>query len=160
MFLLNYKNQVKVVNSCMMFRKKVHIENGLYFTKHYPSISVDWTYILRFCLVSDIYGIHQSLVILDRSSNRNSVTSNKKKMYLATHELLRSFKYEYPDLISNKDYRFARTSQHLIELSNYKWHTFPFFLLKFFVQNPKDHRWLGYISKRVFKIKQRQSVLK
>src|SRR5690554_5507935 len=60
MFLLNYRNQIKVANSCMMFRKSVHVDNGLYFSKHYPNVSVDWSYVLRFSLVSEVFGIHQS----------------------------------------------------------------------------------------------------
>ena len=103
LFLLNYRNQIKVVNSCIMFRKSVHIDNGLYFTKHFPSISVDWTYILRFSLVSKIYGLHEILVRLDRRAARNSVTSNKIKQFEATKELVRSFAYEYPEIISKKD---------------------------------------------------------
>src|SRR5690606_23398172 len=70
MFLLNYRNHLKVVNSCIMFRKAVHIDNGLYFTQHYPSVSVDWAYILRFSLVSKIHGLHHILVRLDRRGNR------------------------------------------------------------------------------------------
>jgi glycosyltransferase involved in cell wall biosynthesis len=80
MFLLNYKNQVKVANSCMMFRKEVHVNNGLYFSKHYPNVGIDWSYVLRFSLVSEIYGIPKSLVLLDRRNDRNSITANKEKM--------------------------------------------------------------------------------
>lgn len=118
LFLLNYRNQIKVVNSCIMFRKSVHIDNGLYFTKHYPSISVDWTYILRFSLVSKIYGFHEVLVRLDRRNERESVTSNKKKQFAATRELLRSFAYEYPVIISKKDYQYAFRTQLLLELGH------------------------------------------
>ncbi|WP_338733344.1 glycosyltransferase family 2 protein [Mangrovimonas cancribranchiae] len=120
MFLLNYREQIKVVNSCMMFKKQVHIENGLYFTQHYPSISVDWTYVLRFSLVSKIHGLHETLVRLDRRINRNSVTSNKTKQFLASRELIRSFAYEYPNLISKQDYRFALNTQRLLELGSKK----------------------------------------
>ena len=35
MFLLNYKKQVKVANSCTMIRKSVHVNNGLYFSKNF-----------------------------------------------------------------------------------------------------------------------------
>lgn len=153
MFMLNYKHQIKVVNSCMMFRKSVHIDNGLYFTQHYPSVSVDWTYILRLSLLSNIYGIHEILVRLDRRSIRKSITSNRQNKFLATHELLRCFKYEYPDLITAKDYRYAKTTQHLMEISNHKWYIFPFSLLWFLIQNPMDQRWKANIYKRVFKKK-------
>jgi glycosyltransferase involved in cell wall biosynthesis len=149
LFLWMYREQSKIVNSCMMFRKSVHIDNGLYFSKHYPSISVDWSYFLRFSLVSEVYGIHKSLVRLDRRRNRNSVTTKKNSMYLATHELLRSFKYEFPDLITKKDYRYAVNTQRLLELGHYP--TFKFFLLGFYflIENPSDPRVFKKIKKRV-----------
>lgn len=118
MFLLNYKNQIKVVNSCMMFRKQVHTDSGLYFTQHYPSISVDWTYVLRFSLVSQIHGLHDVLVKLDRSKDRDSVTSNKDKQYKATRELIRSMAYEFPDIVTNKEYKYALRTQILLEWSS------------------------------------------
>lgn len=148
LFLLNYRNQIKVVNSCIMFRKSVHLDNGLYFTKHYPSISVDWTYILRFSLVSKIYGLHEVLVRLDRRDERESVTSNKKKQFAATRELLQSFAYEYPEIVSKKDYRYALTTQHLMELSNLDRNRFILSFVEFYLINPMDNRWLPYLKKR------------
>ena len=118
MFLLNYRNQIKVVNSCIMFKKSVHVDTGLYFTQHYPSISVDWTYILRFSLVSNIYGLQEILVRLDRRTDRTSVTTNKDKQFAAARELLRSFAYEFPEIISNKDYQYAYRTQLLLELGH------------------------------------------
>jgi glycosyltransferase involved in cell wall biosynthesis len=149
MFLLNYKHQIKVANSCMMFRKAIHLNNGLYFSKHYPSVSVDWSYVLRFCLFSDIYGINQSLVKLDRRANRNSVTSNKIKQNKAARELIRSFYYEYPHIIKKKDYIFAMTTQHLLELGGINKYKLPWQFLKYFLKNPIDSRWLDYIKKRI-----------
>lgn len=148
LFLLNYRNQIKVVNSCIMFRKSVHIDNGLYFTKHYPSISVDWTYILRFSLVSKIYGLHEVLVRLDRRNERESVTSNKEKQFTATRELLHSFAYEYPQIVLKKDYQYALTTQHLMELSNLDRNRFISAFIKFYLINPKDKRWRPYLKKR------------
>jgi glycosyltransferase involved in cell wall biosynthesis len=150
MFLLNYRNQIKVANSCMMFRKSVHVDNGLYFSKHYPNVSVDWSYVLRFSLVSEVFGIHQSLVLLDRRNDRNSITSKKKAMYQATHELLRSFKYEYPELITKQDFKYAKTTQHLMELSSIRWYKLPMTFFKVYLQNPRDKRWGEYIKKRFF----------
>ena len=149
MFLLNYKHQIKVVNSCMMFRKSVHIENGLYFSKHYPSVSIDWSYILRFSLVSEIYGINKPLVQLDRSADRNSVTSNKLKQYEAARELIRSFYYEYPAVISRNDFKFAMTTQHLLELGSYNKYQLPLNFIKVFIKNPSDKRWFAYLKKRL-----------
>ncbi len=151
MFLLNYKYQIKVANSCMMFKKSVHIDNGLYFSKHYPSVSVDWSYILRFCLFSNIYGINQSLVKLDRRTDRNSVTSNKEKQYKAARELIKSFYYEYPDLISKKDFKFAMTTQYLIELGSFNKFKLPFQFAKYFFKNPTDKRWFEYLKTRIKK---------
>jgi len=149
LFLLMYRQQSKIVNSCMMFRKAVHIDNGLYFSKHYPSISVDWSYFLRFSLVSKVYGIPKSLVRLDRRHNRDSVTSKKQVMFKASRELIKSFAYEYPEIISKEDYKYALTTQHLMELSDYRWFVFPFVFIKFFRKNPLDNRWKLYLKKRI-----------
>lgn len=149
MFMLNYKNQIKVVNSCLMFRKSVHIDNGLYFSKHYPNVSVDWSYILRFSLVSSIFGINKPLVLLDRRNDRNSVTSNKEKQFLAARELIRSFYYEYPDLISKKDYKYAITTQHILELAHCNKFQFSLKFIQFFVKNPSDKRLIKYFLKRI-----------
>lgn len=118
MFLLNYMHQIKVVNSSVMFRKKVHIDNGLYFTQHYPSISVDWTYVLRFSLVSNIYGLKDVLVKLDRSKNRDSVTSKKAQQFKAARELIRSMYYEFPKIITKKEFKYAFRTQKLLEWSS------------------------------------------
>ncbi|EDM42964.1 glycosyl transferase, family 2 [unidentified eubacterium SCB49] len=149
LFILNYREQLKIVNSCIMLRKSVHIDNGLYFTKHYPSISVDWTYILRLSLVSKIQGLHEVLVRLDRKANRDSVTSDKVKQYLASRELLRSFAYEYPEIISKSDCKYAQTTQHLMELSiTSKFKFVPTFIYFYFL-NPQDTRWQPYFKKRI-----------
>lgn len=149
MFMLNYKQHIKVVNSCMMFRKSVHIDNGLYFTQHYPSISVDWTYILRFSLVSKIHGLHKVLVRLDRRPERQSVTSNKVKQFKATRELLRAFAYEYPQLISKKDYQYAMRTQYVLEINSKSGLKYVFTWLAYFVRNPFEKRYVKSIMKRI-----------
>ncbi len=151
MFLLNYRNQIKVVNSCIMFKKSVHIDNGLYFTKHYPSISVDWTYILRFSLVSKIYGLHEVLVRLDRRIERTSVTSNKKKQFSATRELLRSFAYEYRDIISKEDYEYAMGTQTIMEVNHKLGFTFLVSSLKNITIHPHDPRFRESLLNRLRK---------
>ncbi len=151
MFLLNYRNQVKVANSCMMFRKEVHVNYGLYFSKHYPSIGIDWSYVLRFSLHSEIYGIPKSLVLLDRKNDRTSVTTNKKKMFKASRELIRSFYYEYPEIIKKEDFKFAMTTQHQMELSHKNKYEFVFFLFLYYLQNPKDKRWFSYLKRKFLK---------
>ncbi|MDN3492419.1 glycosyltransferase family 2 protein [Winogradskyella bathintestinalis] len=149
MFLLNYKYHIKVVNSCMMFRKSVHVENGLYFTQHYPSISVDWTYVLRFSLLSNIHGIHNVLVGLDRRSDRDSVTSNKQKQFKATRELLRAFAYEYPDIINKEVYNYAMRSQYVLEISSKSGISYIMTWLFYFIKYPFEKRYIASIKKRL-----------
>lgn len=147
-FLLNYRYMVKVTNSCMMFRKKVHIDNGLYFSMHYPSISVDWCYILRFSLVSKIKGLNIPLVRLDRRNTRKSLTTQNTKKYLASRELLRSFYYEHKGLISSKDYKTAFTSEHLQELGSMRFYKRGIYFLFYFFKNPADRRWVQFLKKQ------------
>jgi glycosyltransferase involved in cell wall biosynthesis len=116
LFLLNYRKGVKVVNSCMMFRKQMHVDNGLYFTQHYPSLGVDWTYILRASLVTQVYGIKDVLVKLDRRPERGSLTTKKDKMFKASRELIRSIKYEFGGLTTEEDYKFTMNTQRQLEL--------------------------------------------
>lgn len=153
MFMLNYRYHLKVVNSCIMFRKAVHVDNGLYFTQHYPSISVDWTYILRFSLISDVYGLNEVLVRLDRRSNRNSVTSNKIQQFKATRELLRSFAYEYSNLISNKDYKFAMRTQYVMEINSKSGIAYLASWLRYFIMCPTEKRYISSIKKRMLQKK-------
>lgn len=149
MFMLNYKHQIKVVNSCMMFRKSVHVANGLYFTQHYPSISVDWTYILRFSLISKIYGLNQVLVRLDRRPERNSVTTNKAQQFEATRELLRCFAYEYPHIISDEDYKYAIRTQYLMELGSKSGIAYLTSWLVHYLKCPFEKRYIDSIKKRI-----------
>jgi glycosyltransferase involved in cell wall biosynthesis len=149
MFKLNYRKQIKVVNSCMMFRKAVHVDNGLYFTQHYPSVSVDWTYILRFSLISKIYGLNKALVRLDRRSDRNSVTSNKRKQFEATRELIRSFAYEYPDIINVADYNYALRSQYYMEICSKSGIDFLITWLGYFIKCPSEKRYIEILKKRM-----------
>ncbi len=152
MFLFTYRDQIKVVNSCMMIRKRVHMEHGLYFTSHHPSISVDWTYILRFSLVAKIDGIPKTLVRLDRRNSRNSVTKNKTKQFAAARELIDNFRYEQPELVKPEDYRYAMTTQHLLELGHAnKWKVLPAFVKAFF-KNPGDKRFLHFARKKFLRI--------
>ena len=149
MFLLNYRNQMKVVNSCMMFRKQIHIDNGLYFTQHYPNIPIDWAYILRFSLISKIHGLNEILVRLDRRVERNSVTTYKDIHNKASRELIRSFRYEYPEIISKKDYIFSLNTQRLLELGQDKSFVFLFKITIYIIKNPRDNRFFKRLIKRI-----------
>lgn len=148
MFLYTYREQIKVVNSCMMFRKSIHIDHGLYFSKHYPNISVDWSYILRFSLISNIYGIHEALVKMDRSRDRQSVTNNKEIQFLAARELIRSFAYEYPDIITKQDYSYALATQYLLEINQAKGINFLLKSIKYIMLYPNDKRFIKNLWRR------------
>ena len=149
MFLLNYCYQVKVANSCMMFRRSTHFDNGLYFSMHYPSISVDWSYILRFSLLSKIKGLNIPLVKLDRRKNRKSLTNQNNLKYKTSREIIRAFYYEYPDIITKSNYKCSWTTEHLMELANMSFFKrllfFPFWYLK----NPTDSRWSEFLQKQL-----------
>ncbi len=136
LFLLNYINQTKIVNSCMMFRKSVHIKYGLYFSQHYPNVPIDWAYFLRFSLVSKIYGLSVILVRLDRRTKRDSVTSKKEIHFKANRELLRSFYYEYPEIISASIYQKALRNQKELELRSKYSSAFYTSILKTLLHNP------------------------
>jgi len=151
-FLLNYCFQVKVANSCMMFRKSVFIENGLYFTMHYPSLSVDWAFILRFSLVSRIQGIPVPLVLLDRRPNRNSLTSKKKLQYTVARQVINDFHFEYPKIITPKHFKIALTTEYLMELSHMSYFNKIIYFPFYFFRHPFDERWKTFIKKNIDKL--------
>ena len=120
-FKLNYREQIKVVNSCIMFRYEVHIKNKMKFSEIYPSISVDWDYILRFSLKSQIHGLNLSLVRLERSSKRKSLTTKNKLKYDTANKLITNFYKEFPTKLNYNDYQYARATQKYLELGNEKY---------------------------------------
>lgn len=133
LFTYLYVNQSKIVNTCMMFRKSVHVNNGLYFSTHYPNISIDWAYFLRFCLKSKIHGLHDVLVRMDRRISRNSLTTQKANVFKANRELIRAFKFEFPEIISSELYKKAKAKQADLELrSHYGTSLFFTFLVTIF----------------------------
>ena len=141
-FKLNYREQCKVVNSCMMFRKSVHLENNLQFNIEYPSLSVDWDYILRFSLVSKISGLNKSLVRLDRRTLRNSLTTKNQVKFDIANRLINEFHYEFGSLINLKDYKYALATQQYIELSDKKYCDRLIELFKIFWRDPSIIRFL------------------
>lgn len=149
LFLLNYVEQTKIVNSCMMFRKSIHHKYGLYFSQHYPNIPIDWAYFLRFSLISKIHGLHEVLVRLDRRSSRNSITQKKELNHKANRELLRSFYYEYPNIINKKIYNRALITQNKLELSSKYGLLFYNSLFIYLLKNPFNHMPYSLLEKRI-----------
>lgn len=117
-FLYNYRNLNKFVQTCMMFRKSQYINNGMYFSAHYPNIPTDWDFVLRWCKFSPIYGLHQVLVRKDRRGDRESITKNLNRMVSSGRELLRSYRYECPSIVSEQDYRYAMLGFRIMELAH------------------------------------------
>ena len=150
-FKYNYREQIKVVNSCVMFRNEIHHENQMKFSEKYPSLSVDWDYILRFSLISEIHGLNISLVKLDRRINRNSLTSQNNLKYKVARNLIRDFRKEFPDIISLKDYKFAMATQKYIELSKYKYFDRIIECIKIFFIDPSKLRFLRKFLKVMYK---------
>lgn len=118
LFEFLYVNQLKVVNSCMMFRKSVHEKYDMRFRKTYGNFNVDWDYILRFSLVSKIYGIQKKLVIMNRGLTNDSVTRDKDSQHKASRRLIADFKLEFPDVITKKIHREALKMHRKIELGH------------------------------------------
>ena len=140
MFLLNYREQIKVVNSCLMIRKKMHQDHGLYFTQHHLTVSVDWVYILRFSLLSKIGGLPRPLVRLSRREDRKTASKNSQAQSRAARELIRSAYYEFPNIISRADFKYALNTQIFLEMKGVG---FPMVLLKMLemlLMNPFDPR--------------------
>jgi glycosyltransferase involved in cell wall biosynthesis len=154
-FRFNYREQIKVVNTCMMFRKSVFVDNGLYFSRHYPNVSVDWSFVLRFSKFASVIGINKVLVRMDRRSERESITQNRQKQYEAARELIRSFYYENRDILSLDDYRYAMTTQWLIELNIYKFFKRIFMLICRIVFGKGDKRVFLRFKKEIIKIPER-----
>jgi glycosyltransferase involved in cell wall biosynthesis len=118
LFRFLYIHQLKVVNTCMMLRKSVHLKNNLTFTHKYPNMNVDWDYVLRFSLVSQVYGIPKKLVSMNRNHKLQSVTTNKKLQHQISRQLLKDFKAEFPELISKQIYNDALKAHRKIELGH------------------------------------------
>lgn len=154
LFKYLYENQLKVVNTCMMIRKQVHVNHDLIFRNTYGNFNVDWDYILRFSLVSEVYGIPKKLVSMHRNLTNSSVTRDKSTQHQASRQLLINFKKEYPNLISNVLYKKALKMHRKIELG----HRSKFGIIThgcFYFLIYLDVYFLNYIFKRTFKFMRR-----
>lgn len=154
LFKYLYENQLKVVNTCMMIRKKVHVDHDLIFRNTYGNFNVDWDYILRFSLVSEVHGIPKKLVSMHRNLTNSSVTRDKSTQHQASRQLLIDFKDEYPNLISNTLYKKALKMHRKIELGHRsKFGIITHGCFYFFIY--LDVYFLNYIFKRTFKFMRR-----
>ena len=155
-FLLNYREQLKVLGSGMMFKKSIHVEYNLSFSSKYPNISADWDYILRFSLISIIGGIHKTLVTLDRRSNRNSLTTKTEKAFIGARTLINDFYQEFPNYINKRDYKYALATQMYIELSMYKiLYRFIIIFFKIMFIDPDKKRVLIRFIRELYRISNR-----
>ena len=119
MFLLNYREQIKVAQTCMVVRKSIHSQNNLTFSTKYHSLSVDWDYIMRFSLVSIMKGINKTFVIQDRRVDRSSLTTKSDLVSKTARKLLLDFFQEFPHIINLTHYKYALATQYYRELGNY-----------------------------------------
>ena len=154
MFLLNYRRQIKVVQTCMVVRKDIHQKNKLLFSRYFHSLSVDWDYVLRFSLVSNIKGLNKIFVRQDRSVNRKSLTTKTGLVYKTARQLLLKFYSEFPDIITLNDYRYALSTQLYIELGGkYFFHRiFSLFYDIFLIETDKK-RFLRQLENELAKVK-------
>jgi len=148
LFKYLYVNQLKVVNTCMLWRKSVHEENNFKFNNTYGNFNVDWDYVLRFCLKSKVYGIPKKLVTMNRNLTNNSVTTNAKGQHEASKQLLKNFKAELSYIIDHKNYKEALKVQHKIELGSYPKYKIPLMSFVYFVKY-NDVYFLKYLVKKL-----------
>ncbi|TYA56655.1 glycosyltransferase family 2 protein [Formosa maritima] len=148
LFKYLYVNQNKVVNTCMFFRKSVHQSKGLTFKNTYGNFNSDWDYVLRFSLVSQIYGIPKVLVKMNRKKDRQSVTVDKTAQYEASRKLLKDFRKEFPEIISSKTYSDALKTHRKIELGHHSKYRIVLLALYYsFIYN--DLYFLKYMINRI-----------
>lgn len=151
LFKYLYEHQLKVVNTCMLWRKSVHQQQQLHFNNHYGNFNVDWDFILRFSLISQVHGIPKVLVHMNRKKTIGSVTTtNKAAQHRASRQLLKNFKKEYPQLIDDSLYRKALKQHRKIELGHRsKWGILVFGC--YYALRYADVYFLMYIFKRISK---------
>ena len=148
LFKFLYIKQLKVVNSCMMVRKQVHLENYFSFNNRYGNFNVDWDYVLRFCLASNIYGIPKLLVIMNRGFTNTSVTRDKRGQHQASRQLLKDFLVEFNNILSRNHYQKALKEHRKVELGHHtKWRII--FLGIYYTLLYQDLYFLNYLLKRI-----------
>lgn len=150
LFKYLYIYQLKVVNTCMMWRKSIHLKHNLSFTDRYPNMNIDWDFIIRFSLLSKIYGIPKVLVTMNRGLNNSSVTRNKKLQHETTRRLLLDLKADFPEIIKEKDYSKALKEHRKIELGHYSKYKIVFYALYYAIIYA-DSYFLKYLAMRIRK---------
>ena len=153
MFLLNYMEQIKVAQTCMLVRKNVHFDNKLAFSTKYHSLSVDWDYILRFSLVSKIKGLHKTFVVQDRRLDRSSLTTKSNLVSRTARRLIKDFYKEFPEIISSRDHKYALATQLYRELGNYYFLArLKFIFFNIILLDPDQKRLINRIKKEIKKL--------
>ena len=145
-----YVNQLKVVNTCMMIRKKIHKYHNLRFTEKYPNMNIDWDYVLRFALVSNVHGLPKKLAVMNRGLHDDSVTRNKKLQHQTSRQFLKDINDEFPDLVNNKLYSKALKMHRKIELGHHSKLGIIFYSKLYFIRY-LDPYFLNYMFKRIGK---------
>lgn len=144
LFRFLYTFQLKVVNTCMMVRREVHANTPLKFNNFYGNFNVDWDYVLRFCLQSQVYGLPKVLVHMNRKGDNPSVTKQKWEQFAASRQLLKNFRTEFGAILSSKDYRAALKEHRKIELG-YRKHIPMIFYGFYYALLYRDLFFTGYL---------------
>ena len=110
-------------------------------------MNVDWDYVLRFSLVSQVFGIPKKLVSMNRNKVNRSVTANKSLQHQTSRKLLKDFKAEFPELITKKNYNAALKSHCKIELGHHSKLGIVFYGF-YYALRYLDFYFLKYIVKR------------
>ncbi|GGI58037.1 glycosyltransferase family 2 protein [Winogradskyella haliclonae] len=148
LFKYLYVNQLKVVNTCMLWQKAIHLENDLKFKNTYGNFNVDWDYVLRFSLISKIHGLPKKLVTMNRIIANDSVTANAQGQQHASKQLLKDFKNEFSDIVTAQDYKNAMKVQHKIELGSYSKVKIVVMSIVYFLKY-KDSYFMSYLCKKI-----------
>lgn len=148
MFKYIYTEQLKVVNTCMLWRKSIHLDKKLKFNNTYGNFNVDWDYILRFSLISKIYGIPKVLVKMNRDTALNSVTTNKKAQHIASRQLIKDFRKEFATLVDGNLYNKALKNHRKIELGHNTKAGILLYGLLYYIRY-RDVYFIKYINKRI-----------
>ena len=134
-FLLNYRKMIKVVHSCMMFRRSAYDAFGMHYSCQYPTIHTDWDFIMRFSKYAPVYGLNKILVRKNREDERSSITKKLDRTIRFANELIRAYRFEFADIISWKDYRYASITIKMLKVGHMSFIKRWSWLLWLFVQS-------------------------